>query len=677
MPSKKRPHPATPRPRPEPKSSSATQLLTPPRRQAPAPAPFPAPESEWLETDGIGGFASGTVSGIRTRRTHALLLVSTPRGPVVLVNGLDARVATPQGAFDITSHRYTPDVIYPEGNRRLESFTTDPWPAWVYRLDDGTRIEQQLFSVSGASGVILTWRVVDSPANGVHLMVRPLLSGREARALHYENPHFRTDAIVCDSAVEWHPYDSVPAVLAGSNGRYAHVPFWYRNFLYEEDRARGLEHVEDLNSPGAFHYDLSRGEAVLFLTTREGLRAMQSTAAAHTSGVPGFVGPSRGDPEGALDALREGERASRIALASPLHRAADAYLLRRADSVGLASGYPWMRDASRETFAAVRGLCVATDRLELAERILEGWVPTLSQGMFPVEFPAEGRTPEYETVDAPLWFVIAAHELLREAEETRTHLSTAARNALQHAIATIMSAYAEGTRFRIRMDEDGLLAAGEPGKWLTWMDAAFPERAPRIGKPVEVQALWLNAARIAAEIDPHWGDVYERGRASFERRFWNEPAGSLHDIVDAGHARGTVDSAFRANQILAVGGLPFPILEGKRARQVVDLVEAKLLTPHGLRAGPADEGSISRVAWPWLYGPFVEAWARVRGDRPEVRKEARERFLDPLLTQLSRGGLGHLPEAVDVDPPHEERGAPFYAWSVGEAIRLDARLGAR
>ena len=680
MPSKKRPHSAVPRhsstSRPKSAPEGGTQTLAPPRPSA-EPSALPAPYAEWLEADGLGGYASGTVSLIRTRRSHAMLLAARAQGgPVVLVNGFDARVTTPRGTFDLASHRYVPDVVHPDGHRRIESFTTDPWPTWVFHLEDGTRIEQQLFTVSGAAGVILTWSVVDGSAVGVQLMIRPLISGREARALHHENPHFRAEAVCCDTSVEWRPYDSLPAILAGSNGHYGHHPFWYKNFLYEADRAAGRDHVEDLHSPGAFRFDLGRGEAVLVLTTAEGLRAMEAHAAARAAGLPGFVGPTSGDPEGALEALRESERAARADAPSPLLRAAESYVVRSGSAVGIAAGYPRTRASSRETFASVRGLCIATGRLDDAKRILLPWVPTLAQGLFPTTYPEGATQPRYDSVDAPLWFIIAAHELLRASAEGRRRVSAAERNTLRGAIEAILPWYVEGTKHRIRMDEDGLLAAGEPDARVTWMDKACGAIAPRIGKAVEVQALWLNALRAGAEISNRWEALYHRGRGSFERRFWNEGAASLSDVVDLNHERGVADASFRPNQILAVGGLPWPVFEGKRARQVVDRVEARLFTPMGLRAGPADDPAAPRLAWPWMLGPFVEAWVRVRDDMPEARAEARERFLAPLLARLGeggvgQGGLGHLPEAVDADPPRAERGAPFYALSVAEAIRLD------
>lgn len=622
------------------RAASATELLSPTALPAPSAWPaLPALDAEWLETDGLGGFASGTVSGIRTRREHALLLVDGS----ILVNGLDARVMTPKGLVDISSNHYAPDVVHPDGHRRVESFTTDPWPTWVFRLDDGTRIAQQILSVHGAPGVIVSWSVVAGVASGVRLMARPLISGREAHSLHHENPHFHSKAFCCDSTVRWQPYATQPVIVAGSNGCYAHHHMWYHRFLYGEDRARGLDHIEDLGSPGIFEFDLSRSDAVLILTTEQGFRALKSGLAARSLGLPGFLGPENGDPSRAVEELREIERANRAEFATPLHRAADAYVVRRGDDLDIVAGYPACEESDAGAFAAVRGLCLVTDRLEEARQIL------LS------------RTRP-RTADGALWFVIAAHELLQLAANSRRRIAAAERKALQGAIASILADFIDGSRARGHMDEDGLLFAGEPG-------------TPRAGKAVDVQALWLNALRIGAEILPQWREPYERGSASMERRFWNEESGGLHDVVDSDHVRGATDPAFRAHQLWAVGGLPIPLFHGERARRIVDEAEKRLLTPVGLRLEETD-----LFAWPRMIAAFADAWVRVRGSSDEARGEARERFLAPLLALSGDGSLGvvggHVPECLEVEPPHTRRGAAFCALSVGEALRMQEMLRA-
>jgi predicted glycogen debranching enzyme len=259
---------------------------------------------------------------------------------------------------------------------------------------------------------------------------------------------------------------------------------------------------------------------------------------------------------------------------------------------------------------------------------------------------------------------------------------------LGEAVEAILTGYSRSTRFRIHMNQDGLLAAGEPGVQLTWMDAKVGQWVvtPRIGKPVEVQALWLNALRIGGSFAPHWNEIYARGLAAFGERFWNPAQECLYDVVDVDHNTGTVDASFRPNQILAVGGLPFAVLHRERARRVVDQVEARLWTPIGLRSlAPGEASYIAHyqggvrerdgayhqgTVWPWLIGPFVEAWVRVRGETATAKQQARERFVEPLLKHLEEAGLGHVSEIADADPPHTPRGCPFQAWSMGELLRL-------
>jgi predicted glycogen debranching enzyme len=626
--------------------------------------------AEWLEADGLGGFASGTVTGTRTRRYHALLLTATapPAGRVVLVNGFDAWVRTPSGTFALSSQRYAPGVTHPDGARHIDSFTPDPWPCWRFRLEDGTQIEQQIFARHGTSVVAVCWRVIGS-AEGLSLSVRPFLSGRDYHALHHENPAFRFAPDGRDGRLVWHPYPGVPGIVSLANASYAHEPTWFRNFLYEEERTRGLDDTEDLASPGILRWDLSRGEAIWILAT-EGEETSLMT------------------PEATLQSLRSAETQRRTPLSARLLRAADAYLVRRGDGKTVVAGYPWFADWGRDTFIALRGLCLATGRLEEARAILLEWAGTVSEGMLPNRFPDHGDAPEFNSVDASLWYVIAVHDFLQAATAAKLALSPSDRQALETAIDAILSGYAKGTRYQIHVTDDGLLAAGQPGVQLTWMDAKVGDWVvtPRIGKPVEVQALWLNALRIASARTEKWGTLLARGTAAFQTRFWNAPGGYLYDVVDVDHQSGKHDAAFRPNQILAIGGLPFPVLDGGRARKVVTAVENRLLTPLGLRslapgeAGytPHYQGAVRErdgayhqgTVWPWLMGPFVEAWLRVHGNTADAKREARLRFLEPLLRHLDEAGLGHVSEIADADPPHTPRGCPFQAWSVGEVLRL-------
>lgn len=632
--------------------------------------------AEWLEADGLGGFASGTAALVRTRRYHALLLAATkpPTGRFVLVNGVEAWIESPAGRFALSAQCYAPDVEHPDGASRVENFEAQPWPHWHYRLENGARVEFEVLSAHGQPATVLTWQALDAMP-GAELCVRPLLSGRDTHALHHENGGFHFDAQVDGARVLWRPYSGVPGTAAWSNGTYEHKPEWYRNFLYTEERARGLDFTEDLASPGVFRFKLTQGEpaALIFGAAFEGVDAPRLAGA----------------PLNAALQIKNEERARRAAFPSDLERAGDAYIVRRGQGQTIIAGYPWFTDWGRDTFIAMRGLCLATGRLEIARSILLEWSGVVSQGMLPNLFPDRGDAPEYNSVDASLWYVVTVQEYLAAREARCEPVPPEDMNRLSAAVRAILSGYASGTRYQIRADNDGLLAAGQPGVQLTWMDAKVGDWVvtPRIGKPVEVQALWLNALAAGARFDSLWNALLEKGLAAFKARFWNEKTGGLFDVVDADHVPGRNDEHIRPNQIFAVGGLPLSLLDDERARKVVDTVEAKLWTPLGLRSlAPGDpdyaphyrggmrerDGAYHQgTVWPWFLGPFVEAWVRVRGNTSRSRREARERFFKPLLAHLHAAGLGHISEVADAEAPFTPGGCPFQAWSVGEAIRLD------
>ena len=626
---------------------------------------------EWLETDGLGGFASGSVAGVRTRRYHALLLTATtpPTGRLVLVNGFDAWVETTGGRFDLSSQWYSPGVLGGTGAQNIESFSSAQWPTWVFKFADDTRIQQEILVMHDAPVVCVAWKLL-STVGTAKLTVRPFLSGRDYHALHRSNPAFRFDASKSVGRVAWQPYSGVPGVTALSNGAYGHDPHWYNNFLYEAERARGLDWEEDLASPGAFSWQLESAEAALIFTTSD-----------HASTL------TQSEPLELLSRTRQRERDRRAKFADRLHASADAYIAQRSSKTGasgktIIAGYPWFTDWGRDTFIALRGLCIAGGRLDEARDILIAWASTVSEGMLPNRFPDHGEQPEFNSVDASLWFVEAVREYLVACGRDEGPI-------LREAVTKILKGYSQGTRFGIRVDADGLLAAGEPGVQLTWMDAKVGDWVvtPRVGKPVEVQALWFNALAFAAQSDPQWREPLERGLRSFRERFWNAERNCLFDVVDMNHQAGLNDPTLRPNQILAIGGLPLAMIDGDRARQILKAVEKYLWTPAGLRslapgepgyAGHYEGGVRERdgsyhqgTVWPWLMGAFVEAWLRTHGNDAEARKNARQRFLEPLLAGLDEAGLGHVSEIADGDLPQTPRGCPFQAWSVGEVLRLD------
>ncbi len=618
-------------------------------------------DAEWLEADGQGGFASGTVGGCRTRRYHALLLTAAapPGDRMVLVNGVEAWVETAAGRFPLTTARYAPDTVYPDARGSLRGFDPLPWPQWRFELADGTVVGHEVFVSRAGAETVLRWRC-SRPAR---LLVRPLLSGRGYHALHHQNGAIDLATAPDAGALCWRPYPGVPAITARGNFEWADAPEWYHQFLYTAERDRGLDYIEDLASPGWLTWP-DATEATLILR----------------ADAPGAT------PAAALDAAERARRAQPRAVAT------DAYLAQRGSGQTVLAGFPWFTDWGRDSFIAMRGLLIARRRYRDAADILLAWSDHVSEGMLPNRFPDGDGPAEYNAVDAALWFIIAVHELSEAGG-----LTAAATRRLQAAAVAILEGYTAGTRYGIAADPaDGLLRAGVPGVQLTWMDAKVGDYVvtPRIGKPVEVQALWVNALAIAGHWPGgnRWMNAGLRARDSVLARFPDRVTGGLVDVVDVDGVPGAMDHSVRPNQVLAAGGLPIPVLTPRLIAGVVAVAEARLLTPLGLRTlapedpaycgryrgGPAErDGAYHQgTAWPWLLGPFVAAWLAANGNTAAARAEGRRRFLPALQDHLRVAGLGHVSEVVDGDAPHTPGGCPFQAWSLGELIRIETMLGA-
>ena len=617
-------------------------------------------DAEWLEADGSGGFASGTTGLIRTRRYHALLLTETANGRYVLLNGLEVFVETATGRFALSSQAYGEEVVYPNGRDHIVDFTEQPWPRWRFILPDNTEIRHEVFAARATQEVVLRWWA-DRP---VRLTVRPLLSGRDYHALHHENPVFDFTTVEHGAALIWRPYPDVPAVTARGSFTWEDGPAWYRNFTYAAERARGLDDGEDLASPGHF----------VWADTTEALLVLRP-------GTPGDT------PAATLEA---GENARRNRPMRDI--SADSYLATERGAPSVLAGFPWFTAWGRDTFIAMRGLLIKRGRLQEAAEILLAWAEHISEGMLPNRFPDGSAGPEYNSADASLWYIVAVHELCEAGGASR-----AVTGRLRSAATQILDGYTAGTRFGISPDpRDGLLRAGVPGVQVTWMDAKIGDRVvtPRIGKPVELQALWVNALAIGGQWSggDHWMSAALRARDSVVALFPDRQTGGLIDVLDVDGVPGARDSRVRPNQVLAAGGLPIPVLTPRLIAGVVALAERSLLTPLGLRTlapddpeyapfyrgGPAERDAAYHqgTVWPWLLGPFVAAWLAAQGNTAEARQTGRARFLPALYAHLHTAGLGHVSEVADGNEPHTPGGCPFQAWSLGELIRIEDMLGA-
>lgn len=628
---------------------------------------------EWLETNGRGGFASGTVAGANTRRYHALLLTARrpPTDRYVFVNHVEEWLSVDNETIPLSTNLY-PGAIHPDGYTRCISFSPTPWPTWTFGCS-GTVFQREIVCIRGHDLVIVRWKLMRTPRTPVVLRVRPMLTGREYHGLHHENGSLSTSAIVGRQSVTWSPYNSLPAVRAYHSGSYRHAPDWYRHVQFPVEQQRGLDGEEDWWSPGEFVFELKPGNTHTLTFTSDTNHSLNITR------------------------LISSERTRRARLRKPLpnadpladafRQATEAFLAVRGTKETIIAGYPWFTDWGRDTFISLPGLCLVTGRHEVARHIIESFAAHVSDGMVPNRFPDMGQEPEYNTIDASLWFVHAVDRYCAYSRNRR-----GIRSVAWPAIKQILDGYRRGTRYNIHRDEqDGLITGGTPGVQLTWMDAKIGDWVvtPRHGKPVEIQALWIRALDVGARLAAEFGEsAYsencqkDRARAmeSFRQRFWYEEGAYLYDTIDGPQGD---DSSIRPNQVYAVS-LCDELLTKEQAKHVLRTIKDQLLTPVGLRTlSPQDsryrpryEGTPMErdsayhqgTVWPFLLGPFVTAWVKTFGNTAEARAEARS-FLNGLETHLQETCIGQVSEIFDGDPPHQPRGCPAQAWSIAEPLR--------
>ena len=625
---------------------------------------------EWLETNGLGGFASSTVIGMNTRRYHGLLTAATrpPVGRVLLLSKLEETLIVNGQRLDLSVNQY-PGAIHPAGHRYLREFGLDPMPVFVYSAG-GVELEKRVIMIHGENTVVIEYELLSGPAGGCTLDVLPLIAFRDYHGVTHRNNALNPAVVFEKGVASVAPYPDLPRLfLAHDAGHAEATGHWYDNFEYELERERGLDFREDLFNPLLLRFSL-------------GPSCRLATVIASTSPRLASAAPQ----------LRAGEVSRRRAIAAtepssdPLMQsltlAADQFIVQRDELKTVIAGYPWFSDWGRDTMIALPGLTLVTGRFQIARDILLAFARSVDRGMLPNRFPDAGEEPEYNTVDATLWYFEAVRAFLAYTGEFEF-----VRAQLLPVLRDILDWHLRGTRYGIHMDSDGLLSCGEAGVQLTWMDAKIGDWVvtPRTGKPVEIQALWYNALRIAADLTRREGqqlqaDTFDqlaaRAQASFLSQFWNEGEHCLYDVVDGGQR----DGAIRPNQIFAVS-LHHQLLPLDRARQVVEVVERELLTPVGLRSlSPRDsryrgryEGGVFErdsayhqgTVWQWLMGPFLSAYCKVH---PQGRPQAAA-WLSGMQSQLGAAGLGQLSEIADGDAPHQSRGCPAQAWSVAELLR--------
>ena len=629
---------------------------------------------EWLETNGIGGFANGTISGANSRRYHGLLTAATkpPLGRITMLSKFEEMLVIGGQKYELSANQY-PNAIHPQGYKLLKSFALDPFPTWIYQIE-GVEIEKTVFMVHGQNTTVVQYRIVSqSKIQNLksRIELRPLLSFVDYHSLQHETPEFDANFETATNLVSIKPYREMPALYLTHNAATVEqTGNWYRNFEYAIEKERGFDFHEDLFQPFALRFDLAENATIIVSTEPQNLADAVSFRLTEIARREALL----------IQAAADDDFTKQLVLA------ADQFIVKRGSGETVIAGYPWFSDWGRDTMIALNGLTLATNRADIARSTLLEFSNHLSQGMLPNRFPDAGEIPEYNTVDATLWYFEAIRAYV---EKTKDY--DFVRQFLYEKLAETIAWHLKGTRYGIFADEDGMLHAGVKGVQLTWMDAKVGEWVvtPRIGKPVEIQALWYNALVVMGKFAEHFGDRGEREqyramakrvKKSFGEKFWNEREDCLFDVIEGE----TEDFSVRPNQIFAVS-LPNTMLSIGQAKKVVQKVEDELLTPVGLRSlSPKDppyvpiyigsplerDGSYHQgTVWGWLIGGFIDAYRRVNPKTQKTEKRIGE-ILHGFELHLSEAGLGQISEIFDGDAPHAPRGCFAQAWSVAEVLRV-------
>ncbi|HPB31820.1 MAG TPA: amylo-alpha-1,6-glucosidase [Candidatus Sumerlaeota bacterium] len=639
---------------------------------------------EWIITNGLGGYAFSTISGCNTRKYHGLLAAALdpPVDRRMSLSKFKETVMTDEEPCSLScDHR--PEGFDSDGLLTLVNFRMAPDPVFTY-ASENWEIEKSLFMVQGQNTLVVIYRLLSGIQNLV-LRVTPLVTDRSIHDVIPDDPEFIRSSFLAmepGRVVYQAPRKHYALRLYNNSVKTDSSQTTLDVLLYPTEPLLGYAGVDKLLNICEMHFSLSKEHPAWIIATTESddpgdpfqLEKMQSVRNRF------FIKKSRElHPDGTDDPVLQ-----------VLLTAADSFVVKRGDGKSVIAGYPWFADWGRDTMIALPGLFLSTRRFEEARQILLSFLKYYRDGLIPNCFPEEGREPIYNTVDASLWFIHAAYEYYMATGDDNT-----IRTPLYQAVADIIKHYIAGTRFGIKQDTDGLIMAGEEGYQLTWMDAKVDDIVvtPRMGKNVEINALWYHALKIAAVFADLMDDqdafaAYEmhaeKVREAFIEQFWFEENAYLLDTIGPDGP----DSGIRPNQVFAIS-LPHPVLTGEKAEKVLRCIQRCLLTPYGLRTLAPDapefkgiyEGDLrSRdfayhqgTVWGWLIGPYIDALIKVEGNSPSVAEKGLQ-ILEPLIRHLGEAGLGQVSEIFDGNAPHTPRGCIAQAWSVGELLRTYLKL---
>jgi len=630
-------------------------------------------DKQWVVANGLGGYASSTIIGANTSKYHGLLFASLnpPGERTLLLAKLDEEIEIGDKSYLLGSN-HTGTGIYPSGHSYLQSFELRPFPTYTFAVKD-VILEKVVFMVREANTTVVRYTVYAGGNTTVKIKITPFVNCR-----HYHHTTRKNDWPFHRSAeknsVVIEAYPGAPKLRLYSD-QAVYVPgpgYWFEGIYYRLEDQRGLDPWEDHFMPGRFETELGNGQSFSIIASAEGEREV-------TNPLLEQVSAERRLAHLIEDAGFQEEFVNRLILA------ADSFIVARRSTGAktIIAGYPWFTDWGRDSMIALPGLTLVTKRYEEAREILKTFASYCEKGLIPNMFPDEGAEPLYNTVDASLWFFHAVYKYLNYTGD-----NDFVKNEIYPVLQEIIDNYRTGTLFSIKMDNDGLISAGEPGRQLTWMDAKVGDWVvtPRHGKPVEINALWYNALRVMARLAETCGDTQEdyvrlaeKTRTGFLARFWNAEKKCLYDVI----TEDAKDDSVRPNQIFAVS-LPYSPLDHGKQVHVVETVWRELYFSYGLRSlspGSHDYhgryfGDVLRrdaayhrgTGWAWLIGPFITAFRRVH-DYSAESKTIAERFIAPFKAHLWEHGIGSVSEIFDGDPPHYPRGCYSQAWSVAEVLR--------
>ena len=631
---------------------------------------------QWLLTNSRGGFSSSTVSGCNTSRYHGLLTGSLypPVDRIMALSGCIETVRCGEKTFNISTFEFNGETIS-DGLRFLKSFRRDIGVHFDYRLEK-IKLTKSIYLLHDSDTVAVVYDF-QSIAGPLEFSLRPLVGLRDFHSLQKSYAQLYSTAFGDGILIRHNVLQSCELFLRCPGMEFMADPQWWYNFTYLSDRQRGQGFTEDLWTAGEFECQVkSPTKIILWANISSRCRLEQI--------LPLDIDKVReqllGNQKEIIAPAKKDERLKKLYLA------ADQFIVKRQSNhhatTTILAGFPWFADWGRDALISLPGLLLETGRYDTAKSVLTTFASVADGGMIPNCFDDRGGEAHFNSVDASLWFVNAAFQYLKTTGDRKTFTQS-----LLPVIHEIIESYHKQARFGIHADSDGLITAGSPYTQLTWMDAKHDGIAftPRHGKAVEVNALWYNCLRWMADFysgndtAKSYKDMAEAVSDSFRRLFWNGKY--LNDCI---LPDGSADASIRPNQIFAVS-LPFSPLTEQMQKCVVDVVQKELLTPYGLRtlnaadsryhsryegsASQRDRGYHQGTVWPYLIGPFVEAYLKVNAFSKESKKDAAG-FIEPLLKHLTDDAcIGSVSEIFDADPPHTPRGCIAQAWSVAELIR--------